>query len=171
MFAAFPSNIVLSGVSYINAIESKPGTILHEKFDVLSLGPFHNPSLPVSAEMTAAKDFIRIYSAAGKTQAPYCEDVPAARWGKMVMNAAVNPLSAITGLNFGQLRLTESSEMMLMRPAMEEVVSVAKALGVVLPEGLVDAQINIVPIDLYSVPSMMLDVQEVSYSILSLFIP
>jgi len=162
MFAAFPSNIVLSGVSMIDSHEGILGTIHHEEADLLFLGAFHNPSLLFESEVTAAKEFIEIYSAAGKTQIHFQEDVAWGRWRKLIFNAALNPICAITGLDDARIRLAPGAVEGLVKPAMQEIFDTAKALGHVLPEDIMDTMLNMDPMDLYLKPSMQCDIEKVA---------
>jgi len=118
MFAAFPSNIVLSGVSMIDSHEGIPGTIHHEWADELYLGAFHNPLLSRESELAAVKKFIEIYGAAGKTNINFQEDVAWGRWRKLIFNAALNPICAITGLDDARIRLAPGAVEGLVKPAM-----------------------------------------------------
>ena len=164
MFAAFPTNIVLSGVSMIDAHEKEDelGTILHEDHDTLFLGAFHNPTIAnPEKEIAAAHEFIKLYGAGGKTNISFSEDVPWARWRKLIFNAVLNPLCAITSLDDARIRLTESAVEGLVRPAMKEVFATAKALGHVLPDDIMEKMIHCDPLDLYLKPSMQCDFEKV----------
>lgn len=160
-FEAFPQNLVLSGVSMIDCHEAEPGHIIHEFPDLLYLGPFRNPNINLEREDAAAQAFIAMYAAAGKTQCRHCEDVPLARWNKLVFNACLNPICAITGLDDARVRLAEGAVEGLVRPVMMEIVATARALGHMLPDDYIDAVINFDPMDLYLKPSMQCDVEKV----------
>lgn len=167
MFEAFPTNIVLSGVSMIDSHEGQPGEIFHEDHDILYLGAFTNPNIPDKAsEVKAAHDFIKIYGAAGKTKIHFSEDVPCARWRKLIFNAVLNPICAITSLDSARVRLTNSLVEGLARPAMKEVYETASRLGHRLPEDIIDTMINLDPMDLYLKPSMQVDIEKVSACLL-----
>lgn len=166
MFEAFPTNIVLSGVSMIDSHEGRPGEIFHQDHDILYLGAFTNPNLPdKQSEIKAAHDFINIYGAAGKTNVQFSEDVPWARWRKLIFNAVLNPICAITSLDSARVRLTNSLVEELVRPAMKEIYETASRLGHKLPEDIVDTMINFDPMDLYLKPSMQCDIEKVSGSL------
>jgi ketopantoate reductase len=162
LFSAFPNTIILSGVAYTSCREEEPGYILHDRSEVLELGAFHNPNLNSDDEKLAAERFIRIYEAGGKTKCPYDGNVPCTRWKKLMINGSYNPVAAITGLNMGYLRLTESAIDGLVRPAMKEIVTTAQALGHEIPLDSIDRMIAITPIELYVKPSMLNDVESVS---------
>lgn len=161
LFEAFPQNIVLSGVSMIDCHEAESGHIIHELPDLLHLGPFRNPNIDLEDEEAAAQAFIKMYAAARKTECLYCEDVPLARWKKLVFNACLNPICAITGLDDARVRLADGAVEGLVRPVMMEIVATARALGHVLPEDYIDTVTNFDPIDLYLQPSMQYDTEKV----------
>jgi ketopantoate reductase len=163
MFEAFPTNVVLSGVSMIDSHEGQLGEILHEDKDLLHLGAFQNPALgDHQHEIAMAHKFIQIYGAGGKTDVRFSENVPWARWRKLVFNAVLNPLCAITGMDDARIRLTNSLVDGLVKPAMKEIVDTAAKLGHILPEDIIDTMIYLDPIDLYLKPSMQCDIEKVS---------
>ena len=157
----FPSNIVLSGISLVDASEITHGHIVQRAADRITISPFHNPSIESDAEEYAAKQFVEIYSAAAKTDCKYDGNVGYQRWRKLLFNSALNPLCAITGLDTGRLRLATGAVEGLVRPAMEEIRAAASAAGYQIPEGDTDYMINVDPIDLYLRPSMMQDLEKV----------
>lgn len=166
MFEAFPTNIVLSGVSMIDSHEGALGTIYHEEGDKLSLGAFSNPNLKDSkTEEAAAKTFIGIYGAAGKTDITYQENVAWGRWRKLIFNATLNPICAITGLDDARIRLAPGAADSLVKPAMREIFDTAAKLGHKLPDDIMDTMLNCDPIDLYLKPSMQVDYEKVCCSL------
>ncbi|KAJ5325957.1 uncharacterized protein N7506_009059 [Penicillium brevicompactum] len=156
----YPTNICLSGVSLIGSHETAPAFIEHEDSDRLTIGAFTNPHVQQEEGDASAHRFIKLYSAAGKTDCTFTSDVPFHRWQKLVYNACFNPVCAITGLDTGRIRLAEDTVATLLRPAMQEVVAAAKAVGVVLPLGIENRMINIDPVTMYLRPSMLEDVQK-----------
>ncbi|KAH7041982.1 2-dehydropantoate 2-reductase family protein [Macrophomina phaseolina] len=160
IFARFPRNPVLSGVSMIGSHEVAHGVIEHDDNDQIILGPFRNPALEPAVEEKAAKHFVRIYSAGGKTQVDYTDDVGYSRWRKLVYNACLNSICAITGLDTGRIRLADCGIDYLVRPAMEEIRAAAKAAGHELPTDVADTMINIDPLTMYLPPSMLNDLRK-----------
>lgn len=163
MFEAFPTNMVLSGVSMIDSHEGRLGEILHEEHDLLYLGAFHNPTVAdPEKEIQAAKDFVEIYGKAGKTTIEFSADVPYARWRKLIFNAVLNPLCAILSLDDARIRLAGAVDG-LVKPAMKEVFATAKKLGHDLPDDIMDKMIHLDPLDLYLKPSMQCDLEKGNY--------
>lgn len=159
---AFPNNIVLSGISMIGSNEGRLGEILQADHDILYIGAFENPNIQDKGrEEASAHHFIKIYGASGKTNVSFSDDVPWARWRKLIVNAVLNPLCAITKMDTARVRLTGTLVEGLVRPAMQEVFDIAKGLGHHLPEDIIDTMINVDPMDLYLKPSMQVDAEKV----------
>jgi 2-dehydropantoate 2-reductase len=171
IFQMLPNNIVLSGVSMIGSHETSHGTIEHEFPDELVIGAFRNPNLDPAAEDAAAKHFVQIYSAAGKTNCTYNENVGFVRWRKLVYNACLNPICAITNLDTGRIRLADEAVDILVRPAMEEIRAAAKAVGHDIPADVVDFTIEVDPLRLYLPPSMLGDARKVHITTISVNYP
>ncbi|KAL1311791.1 hypothetical protein AAFC00_001874 [Neodothiora populina] len=164
MFKAFPDNIVLSGVSLIGSHEVQHGVIEHDDNDRSFIGPFHNPRLDPAKEEAAAKEYVKLYSASGKCSCEFTDDVPFTRWRKLIYNACLNSICALTGLDTGRLRLADDLVDSLVRPAMEEIRAAAKANGVELPADVCDFMINLDPVTMYLPPSMLGDVRKGNYT-------
>ncbi|KAL3468519.1 ketopantoate reductase PanE/ApbA C terminal-domain-containing protein [Aspergillus heterothallicus] len=155
----YPRNICISGVSLIGSHEISPGVIEHDDPDRLIIGAFLNPNVEKAEQEDAARAFVDIYGAGRKTVCTYTDNVPLHRWQKLVYNACLNTVCAITGLDTGRIRLAEDTVETLLGPAMEEIVAAAKAAGINLPEGIVDTMIHIDPLTTYLRPSMLEDVE------------
>jgi 2-dehydropantoate 2-reductase len=165
MFAAFPTNVILSGVSFCGSHEIGFGTgqIVQEDDDELYVGAFHNPNLNGHVlEDDEAREFCTTYAAGGKCVAEYRPDVGWTRWRKLLYNACLNSICAVTDLDTGRIQLAEGAIDKLVRPAMEEIRSAAKACGHDLPAELIDFMIKLDPITMYNPPSMQVDIRKVS---------
>lgn len=125
------------------------------------LAPFTIPRLHVDDERRAAEHFVAIYSAGGKTSCLHDPDVAHDRWKKLVYNATLNPICALTGINIGDLHLADSAMNSLIVPAMEEVVRVSEAKGCSLPKSVIDDIIRSNPVEEKISPSMQKDFEEV----------
>lgn len=171
LFEKFPRNVILSGVSRVDSHEIAPGVIEQGDNDRLIIGAFPSPNpSPIDADSdaaaeAAARDFVYIYGAAGKTECKYifADEVPFYRWQKLVYNACMNTICAITGLDTGRIQLSGDVVESLVRPAMNEIVAAAAAVGVRLPGDIVDTMISIDPVTAYLRPSMLEDAGRVRY--------
>lgn len=130
--------------------------------DRLFIGPFANPSIAPSDLEARANEFVNLYSAAGKTQCVYSPNVLHDRWKKLVYNACLNPICAITGLDTGRIRLADGAVEGLVKPAMREIVQAAKAsASVELADDVVQVTVDMDPLETYLKPSMMQDLEKV----------
>ncbi|GAM36491.1 hypothetical protein TCE0_018r05626 [Talaromyces pinophilus] len=143
LFAAFPDNIVLSGVSMISATETEPGKIQQDDPDILTISPFHNPRISADKESVAAQRFVDLYNASRKVSCRLEPDVGDVRWRKLIYNAAYNSVCAILDLDTTSIRYAKQPLNDLVRPAMWEVWNIAKAAGHPLPPEIVDERLDI----------------------------
>jgi 2-dehydropantoate 2-reductase len=79
----------------------------------------------------AARAWAQRFAAAGIPSA-YSEDIEAALWGKVLYNAALNPLGALLGVHYGALAADVNARA-LMDAVITEAFGVALAEGVTLP--------------------------------------
>jgi 2-dehydropantoate 2-reductase len=79
----------------------------------------------------AARRWAERFAAAG-LPAAYCDNIKAALWGKVLYNAALNPLSALLGVHYGALA-EDANTRAIMDAVFDEVYAVAGAEGVALP--------------------------------------
>ncbi|RMD41136.1 hypothetical protein DV735_g4011, partial [Chaetothyriales sp. CBS 134920] len=150
--AAFPRNVVLSGISCMGANELRPGVILQNEPDLLGIAP----------------EFVRLYNAAGKAKCSYDPDLQHERWRKLLYNCVWNPIAALTNCDTGRLRLVGLSEgyadvdpvVSLVRPAMKEVIAVAASVGVTLDPGLIEGVVEADELEVFCVPSMLQDARK-----------
>lgn len=146
----------------IGSAEPSPGRIVQDEGDRLLIGAFPTSNINPAVPERRAEEFAEIYSKGGKTNCVYSPNVLHDRWKKLVFNAALNPICAITGLDDGRLRLADGALDGLVRPAMREIVAAAKAVsGVELAEDVVEATINMDPLESYLKPSMQQDLEKV----------
>jgi 2-dehydropantoate 2-reductase len=156
-----PQTPVLSAVSLIGSEERSVGHIIHDEADRVFIGAFQNANINAETGVNKAREFVHIYSKGGKTDCIYSANVRHDRWKKLVYNACLNPICAITGLDTGRIRLADGGLDGLVKPAMREIVQAAKAVGVDLPENVVDFTINVDPLESYLKPSMQQDLGKV----------
>ncbi|HEX30499.1 TPA: 2-dehydropantoate 2-reductase [Candidatus Poribacteria bacterium] len=116
---------VIAGVTSHGATCLAPGDILHAGAGETVIGTL---SGRVSEGVT---ECARMLNDAG-IQTRISEDIRSEIWGKLIVNAAINPLTAVTGLKNGEL-IQHDETIKIMRMAVEEGVKVAAELNVVLP--------------------------------------
>ncbi|KAF1833205.1 2-dehydropantoate 2-reductase [Decorospora gaudefroyi] len=152
---------ILSGISMIGSAESSPGHIVQDEGDKLLIGAFPTSNINPAVPERRAEQFVEMYGKARKTDCKYSPDVLHDRWKKLVFNACLNPICAITGLDDGRLRLADGALDGLVRPAMWEIVGAARAVcGVQLADDVVEATINVDPLESYLKPSMQQDLDK-----------
>ncbi|KAK5085750.1 hypothetical protein LTR05_005038 [Lithohypha guttulata] len=163
----FPQNTILSGVHLMGASETSSGTIVHNEPDICKIGPFDNSDTNVLQErdvhITRAKRFVEIYNACGKVNCQFDENVQFTRWHKLVYNSSYNSISAILGMDVTRMRVYEHVIDDLVKPIMEEIMAIAGAAGVRLPEDLPMKFITIDSPDSWFMPSMGQDAIKGNY--------
>lgn len=159
----FPQNAVLSGVSFIGATEFELGSIRHDDRDRAKLGPFPGQQASFTAAETKAREFVELYMACGKVDWQYDEDVNFTRWRKLVYNSTFNSVSAILGMDTARMRASRFVIDELVKPAMLEIVAIAKAAGVDLPSSVIQDIITVDPTDTAFMPSMGQDAAKGNY--------
>lgn len=148
----------------IGSAEPSPGHIVHDEADRLLIGAFPTSNINPAVPERRAEEFVKIYGAGGKTDCNYSPNVLHDRWKKLVFNACLNPICAITGLDDGRIRLADGALDGLVRPAMREIVAAAKAVaGVELADDVIESTINIDPLESYLKPSMQQDLEKVRH--------
>lgn len=125
--AAVGEALALGGVTTHGVTFVEPGHVHHAGVGYTRIGAASPASAPLAAEVAAA------LTAAGMPAEPV-EDVGAELWAKVIVNAGINPLTAITGLPNGEV-LAQPGLKALMEATVREAEGVARAAGVRLPEG------------------------------------
>ncbi len=122
--AAFDPDNVVGCVIYSSTEIESPGVIRHVEGTRFSLGRPDRADDPVLDEIAAA--FV-----AGGLKAPVERELRADIWLKLLGNAALNPISALTRATIAGMMRDPAAEA-LVRQIMEEVQALAHALGVTL---------------------------------------
>ena len=118
--AALGAERVAVGVTTTGASVAAPGVVRPGGEGVVSLG--EHPRIPPLAEALRSAGFA--VEIAGY--------VKSLQWGKLAVNAAINPLTALLGVPNGAL-LEDPAARLFMRRAAQEVARTAAALGIDLP--------------------------------------
>jgi 2-dehydropantoate 2-reductase len=86
------------------------------------------------------------------------EDMPYARWHKLLWNGTFNTLCTMMRMNVGELQSSKGRETLLI-PMMWEVLNIAKAAGHLLEESEIKRLAYRLPDDCPYRPSMLLDLE------------
>ncbi|KAJ5151102.1 Ketopantoate reductase ApbA/PanE [Penicillium canariense] len=161
LISCFPTNPIISSVSYVSATEISHGSILHDGQDEQTIGAFHNPDVPAQVAEEAAKRYIDIYNPDGKIDVTFDADVRRVRWRKLLYNASFNPVAAILRMDTPRMRMSSHVIDDLIRPIMKEVLAAARADGITdFPEDLPEILIRVDPIGSAFKPSMCQDIEK-----------
>jgi len=152
----YPKNVCISGVSHIGS-HNHNGVIKQTQNDKTFISYFENPNLSKAHQEAVVKDFISIYSN-DKNTCTYFPDAKWYRYRKLVYNASLNTVSALTGVDTGRLDLSGGLEAVSI-PAMREVIAIAKADGVELPDDVINTVVHSDDGDWFE-PSMRVDVKK-----------
>lgn len=128
--AAYPHNDLISGVVYLPTTQVEPGIIEHgtplERFEV---GAFPaESSRSAKAKVTLLVD---LFAKGGGTCVPF-EDIQAKRWEKLSVNAALNPVTALTLCDDANFIRSSTGALEVAKDVMREVGKVASAYGYTL---------------------------------------
>lgn len=157
----FPSNPVISSISFIGATEISHGNILHDDPDDQMIGPFDSPGVPAQVAEEAAKNYVDIYNPHGKLEVAFNANVRRLRWRKLLYNASYNPVATILRLDTPRMRMSGHIIDDLIRPIMKEILAAACADGITdLPGDLPETLIRNDPIDTAFKPSMCQDIEK-----------
>lgn len=158
----FPSNTIISGIQMIGANQTAPGTILHNEADISHIGVFESDgwnAIQKETHLSRTKRFVDIYNACGKVNCQFDEDVKYTRWRKLVYNSSYNSISAILSMDVTRMRVYEHIVDSLIKPVMEEIFQIARAVGVQLPDELIMQFITIDSLESWFMPSMGQDAE------------
>jgi 2-dehydropantoate 2-reductase len=118
---------IFPGVTYQGACETEPGRVSHNGHGLTTLAPMMKNSLSQAMDLARLLNNCRIAAAASTDLLPL-------RWKKLIVNSAINPLSAIHKLLNGQLPKNPQIARDMMGLVMEGV-AVAQKEGVPLNYG------------------------------------
>lgn len=129
---------VLGGVCYILAELLVPGVVVHTG----TIRKIVVGELEGWGESRRVREIVATLSAAG-IEAVGSEDVRRETWQKFVFLATIAAVTAASRETVGVLR-TNPAARRLLREGMEEIVRVAAAEGVAIPEGFVDDRMRFI---------------------------
>lgn len=159
MFKSYPGHIILSGISligstYINGHVKNPGK------DFVYLGDFKPKDQRLLKSQEKIEEFIKIYQNDdfNKNSIQLDENVQKRRWEKLIYNSVFNVICALTELDNNRIQMNIGNDS-LIRPAMYEIISIAKSEGIECDESFVDKYLHIGD-GLFYTPSMAIDVHK-----------
>ncbi|KAI0487800.1 putative 2-dehydropantoate 2-reductase [Xylaria cf. heliscus] len=156
----FPTNPIISSISYIGATEKSHGKIFHDDSDAQRIGPFDNPGVSPEVAEEAARRYVAIYNAANKLDVVFDTNVKFVRWRKLMYNASYNSVASILRMDTARMRMSQHVIDDLIRPIMLEVMAAARANGVEMPDDVPDKVIRADPTDTAFKPSMCQDAEK-----------
>lgn len=119
---------VLPAVVYVATAMAGPGHVRHFGRGELVIAP-----------SPASEQLAHTFAAAG-IPVQVSDNVAGALWAKLVLNCVYNPLSAITGLPYGDIVNSPGLDVpRMMGDIVQECLAVARASGVHLPDGTAEA--------------------------------
>ena len=126
---AFPQNPILSGVVYLPAVQTDQGTIEYpEMMNLLEIGTYPSDAPAWHKEAAQRMADLMIQGGGG---AKVLDDIQIARWSKLIMNAAWNPIGALTLTTDGDfLNTSDPYAYELSWAVMMEIVDLATKLGI-----------------------------------------
>ncbi|KIX05568.1 uncharacterized protein Z518_06440 [Rhinocladiella mackenziei CBS 650.93] len=139
---AYPNNPLLSCVVYLPATQPEQGVIHYEEMlNLLEIGTFPSHA-PPSHKAVATKLADLVIAGGGEAQVH--DDVQVARWSKLLMNCAWNPISALSMSTDGHF-LTSSSPYAydLVWSVMMEIVALAQKVGIPIDDQVAKEKLSI----------------------------
>jgi len=119
---------VMAGIAFIGARVEEPGLIVHSAAGNMTFGEIDGgPS-------ERGKKILQVFESCN-IEAKLTEDIKKAMWRKMVWNCGFNAITALTGCTAGEI-LGEKTTREVVQKTMEEIIAVAKGLGVFLDPDL-----------------------------------
>lgn len=128
-------NRVFPVLVYVGANIPAPGRVTHTAGNRIVIGELGKFRAADSRD--ALERVVALFNAAGiSTQ--ISSDIESDLWTKLVMNAAYNVISALSGAQYGQM-VAVPEVRAIMRAVVDEVAQVARAKGIRLPDDIADA--------------------------------
>lgn len=151
---------ILSGIQIIGSTKIGPGIINQQGHEHLSVGAFDSSN---TNAIHAAQKFVTLYLNEGFNAIDFDERVRYSRWKKLLYNAAINTTTALVGLDVPRTlefaTNKESTVMEIYKPAMQEIINIAAAEGIILDPQFIDFFTNITRNIMFK-PSMCVDVEK-----------
>jgi 2-dehydropantoate 2-reductase len=134
-------NRVLPGLVYVAAEMAGPGHVRHTGGGSLTIGELDVLRRSNRSDRHTLEQIAALFGGAG-IKVTISDAVEIDLWTKLVMNCAYNAISALTGSQYGRMVALPDIRA-VMADTVNEVVAVAAAKGVRLPDDLVDRAIRL----------------------------
>lgn len=121
----FPQNPILSCVTYLPVTQTSPGVIVHKEVERLQIGTYPSGE-PAGQEKL--NDFVAVMKAGGGNIEVY-DDIQEERWSKLVVNAAWNPVTALSRSRDAYFLKSSPEAVDMIYNIMLEVAKIAQAAG------------------------------------------
>lgn len=139
LHAEYPSTPILSAVVWTGGkvVPTADGSVEVAQFvrEGLTIGADHAPGVDPALEKHKLDEFVRILHEGGSTDTVATEDIQSAKWIKVIWNCAWNSLTAVTRIRTNHIFASSDEAADLSVALMAEVMAVAKAKGLSIPEG------------------------------------
>jgi 2-dehydropantoate 2-reductase len=133
-------NPVICGLVYAAAEMAGPGWVRHTGGGDVIIGRIGDGG-GKQADGWLVREIATLLASAG-LRVKMSEDIAVDLWTKLIMNCAYNAICALSGARYGQMvAMPEVRD--LMRETVDEVLQVAHAKGVRLPENIMDSVIKL----------------------------
>lgn len=133
---AFPYHPVLGGTAFICAERRQANHVLHTAAGRLRIGTWNTDN----TREVAAADILHTMFNYAKVTCELSTDIRFDLWHKLLWNASFNVVTTLSATNVGTLLAIADGEAMI-REAMQEVLAVAHAEGIMLPPTLIEQNI------------------------------
>ena len=143
----------------LRAVVNHAGNIIDNA--LIKMTFFHRPNYigALSEESeTIAKDVARIMTSTG-LDTEYTTDIKQDAWKKTVLNAALSPISAITGQTMREVMQLPSTRA-LVESLLKEAIQVAQASGIKIDDDFFDFGVHYLDTAGHHRPSMLEDINE-----------
>ncbi|KAK6460929.1 ketopantoate reductase PanE/ApbA C terminal-domain-containing protein [Scheffersomyces coipomensis] len=160
MKEAFPQNVTLSAVTHIGSTNYH-AVIENKGADNVFLGDFDHSFDTCSPKVQKIiNDFIHIYKNDNDLNFIRIDDnVKKTRWEKLIYNSVFNTVTAIVNLDVTRCQINNGN-IDLFGPAMDEVLAIAKAEGVIIDEAEKKEKFLHIGDGLLYTPSMCVDMRK-----------
>ena len=134
-------NRLVPGLVYTAAEMAGPGSVRHTGGGSLTIGMLKAFRRDETADRRLLEDIAALFGGVG-IKVTISAAVEVDLWTKLVMNCAYNAISALTGSQYGKMVAIPEIRA-VMTDTVREVVAVAAAKGVSLPDNLAEAAIRL----------------------------